>query len=480
MEKRRLVEMNEPGTALSGMERVSSASFEREAENPSGQPPAVIIVGPPWPRSGTARVIQNQIHYYRELGFFTVFIAVPFAWYFIPAAQDPREMLEGLNELGADQMFMATLDQKMYTAAKYKASVRHAFLGTALDWRVALAKGARLNDEHLHFLQSLRAVFFHVNHVYTLGFAVDLRRRLFDGLPVPIILESHDVQSQLLQEKGERNPWTRRPDRFGRLIKSEVALLEKANVLIHLSVDDFKLLQALMPSKPHYLAFPTIDENFISTVNAAAPPAESIDLLFVGQSHFANLAATKWFFDQVWPLISDRRYNLKIVGPIGSMVQRELPQLHDTFRSCFVGEVPDLIPYYRAARCVIAPMVSGSGISIKTIEALALGKPFVGTSKAFRGMPMDRLKRAGIQAHDEPQAFADAVVRALYAEREARAISLVAYNDIFSVRASSVSRTEALRAATASRQPMPLLHRLTDRAKRFVEGYKSLPRSGRS
>jgi len=475
----RLVEVNEPASVLSSKERVSSLFFDRTSENPSGQPPAVIIAGPPWPRSGTARVIQNQIQYYRELGFFTVFIAVPFAWYLVHAAQDPKEMIEGLNELGADQLFMATLDQKMYTAAKYKASVRHAFLGTRLDWQVALGKDARLDDEHVSFLRKLRAVLFHVNHVYTLGFALNLRRRLLE-LSLPIILETHDVQSQLLSDKGERNPWTRRPDRFERLIKSETALLEKANVLIHLSVDDFRLFQGLMPSKPQFLVFPTIDENFISTVHAGAPPAESIDLLFVGQWHPPNLAAVKWFFDQVWPLIADRRYILKIVGPIGSMVQRELPQLHDTFRSCFVGEVADLVPYYRAARCVIAPMISGSGISIKTIEALALGKPFVGTSKAFRGMPMDLLKQAGIQAHDEPQAFADAIAHALGAEPKEQALSLGAYDSIFSVRASSASRDEALRAATASRQPMPLLRRLTDKAMRLVEGHKSRTRTGRS
>lgn len=453
MKKRRLVEMNRPTSAPPNEEAVSSAR--------SGQPPAVIIVGPPWPRSGTARVIQNQINHYRERGYFTVFIAVPFDWYFIPAAQGCHEITAGLNELGADRMFMATLNQKIYTTAKYKTSVRLACLGTALDWHVALAKDARLAEEHLVFLRGLRAVLFHVNHVYTLGFALNLRRRLFNGgLPLPIILETHDVQSQLLQEKSERNPWTRRPDCFQRLIRSEIALLERANVLIHLSIDDFKLFQALLPSKPQFLIFPVIDESFASTVKGAAPPAESIDLLFVGQSHFANLDAVKWLFDEVWPLIADRRYNLKIVGPIGSMVQRKLPQLHGTFRSCFVGEVTDLIPYYRAARCVIAPMVSGSGTSIKTIEALALGKPFVGTSKAFRGMPIDRLKAAGVLAHDEPQAFADAIVEALCREREAQTFSRVAYDNVFSVRASWASRDEALRVAATSRPPVPLLRRL--------------------
>jgi len=308
MKKERLVEMPQP------------ASFDRPPENPSAQPPGVIIVVPPWPRSGTARVIQNQIRYYRERGFFTVFIAVPFSWHFT-LAQNLKEMIEGMNELGADRIFTATLKLKRYNAAKYKSSVRHAFRGTALDWQVDLGKAAQLSDEDIDFLSRLRAVLFHVNHVYTLGFALNLRRRLFGGgFPLPIILETQDVQSHALQDRGDRNPWTGRPDRLERLIKSEIALLEKAHVLIHLSVDDFKFFQALMPSKPHFLAFPTIDETFSSTVNAAALPAERIDLLFVGQRHHPNLAALKWFFDQVWPLIADRRYSRKIVGPIGSMV----------------------------------------------------------------------------------------------------------------------------------------------------------------
>jgi glycosyltransferase involved in cell wall biosynthesis len=430
-------------------ERVSPASTDRtrENENLSGQTRAVIIFGPPWPRSGTARVIQNQIRYYRERGFYTVFIAVPFLWYMIQIARDPKDMLEGLTELGADRMFMATLDQRRYTAAKYTASLRHAFRGTVLDWHVALGKVAQLSDEDINSLRGLRAVLFHVNHVYTLGYALNLRKRLFgSSLPIPVILETHDVQSQMLLERGDLNPWTRRPDRQDRLIKSETALLERADALVHLSVEDSRFFQELLPSKPQFLAFPTIDENFIRRVQEAVPPAESIDLLFVGQWHVPNLAAIKWFFEQVWPLIADRRYNLKIVGQIGSMVQRELPLLYDTFRSYFVGEVADLIPYYSAARCVIAPMVSGSGTSIKTIEALAMGKPFVGTSKAFRGMPMDRLKEAGIQAHDEPRAFADAIVATLANANNAGRTSQTVYDSLFSTQASFAARDEVLKA----------------------------------
>jgi hypothetical protein len=95
-------------------------------------------------------------------------------------------------------------------------------------------------------------------------------------------------------------------------------------------------------------------------------------------------------------------------------------------------------------------MVSGTGISIKTIEALALGKPFVGTSKAYRGMPMDRIEQAGLQAHDTAQEFANAIVHALTREQLASAESRAAYRDIFSKQAGFASRDEALRIATVA------------------------------
>jgi len=448
--------INEQAGVRSNNKWIMPPALGSSVEHPSA-PPAVIILGPPWPRGGAARVIQNQIDYYRNRGFFTVFIAVPFHWYHVSRDGDPIELPEGMDELGSDRLFTAILEQKRYNLAKYKASIRHALLGTVLDWQVAIGTAARLSRKDLDFLATLPTALFQVNHVYTLGFALNLRSLLFGGRSrLPVILETHDVQSHLLFERGICNPWTRRPDRLKRLIASEAALLKKVNVLIHLSVDDFKFFRTLIPGKPQFLALPTIDENFCSNVNASTAQSEAIDLLFVGQSHPPNLDAMRWFFDQIWPLIKDRGYNLKIVGAIGSLVQKELPRLYDSCGSYFVGPVADLAPYYRAARCVIAPMVSGSGTSIKTIEALALGKPFVGTSKAFRGMPLDQINRAGLREHDNPQAFAEAIAYALCSQDLTGAMSRAAYNDIFSMGASFAARDEALQAAIAGGYPVQM------------------------
>ena len=181
---------------------------------------------------------------------------------------------------------------------------------------------------------------------------------------------------------------------------------------------------------------------------AIVASTEKIDLLFVGQFYHPNLVALEWFFSEVWPRIQDRRYELKIVGPVDKLVAGTSPQTYEKFRSYFVGAVADLAPYYRSARCVIAPMVSGTGISIKTIEALALGKPFVGTSKAFRGMPMEEIENSGLRSYDGAQEYAEAIVRALDDEQSAGASSRAVYEKAFSVKAASVSRDEAFRLAT--------------------------------
>jgi glycosyltransferase involved in cell wall biosynthesis len=411
--------------------------------------PTVIIVGPPWPHSGTARLIQNQIEFYRGRGYSTLFLCVPIHCSFTETYPEWEEIKAGMQDLGADRIFFAPIDYRRFERTKYTAWLGHAFRGTALDWIVFTANSAELPDDAVRLIRDLRVDLIHVNHIFTLGFARRLRRQVVRSANrVPMILETHDIQADLLKDRREINPWTHRADTLAQLLRSEISLLNKAKVLVHCSVDDFNFFKPRLPQKPHVLALPTIDESFVSIVKAASPSSDPIDLLFVGQSTDPNRAGMKWFFEEVWPLIVDRGYRMKIVGKIDMLMRKEQPEIYQAFSSHFVGPSTELAPYYRAARCVFAPMVSGTGISIKTVEALALGKPFVGTSKAYRGLPMNRIEQAGLQAHDTPRGFADAIVHAISNERQAAVVSRAAYESIFSKQAAFASRDEAFKIAT--------------------------------
>ena len=429
------------------MKQLSTTAISAKA-SPASSSKAVIIVGPPWPRSGTARVIQNQIEYYRDRGYLTVFICIPIHCSYTEDYPDWDDIKSGMQELGADRIFFAPIDNRRFIVGKYMGWIKHRFVGTALDWIVTTAVSARLPEDAVRFIGEQSVSLIEVNHVFTLGFAQQLLQHVVrSGHRVPIVLETHDIQSHLLEERHEVNPWTHRADRSNRLLDSELTLLKKAKVLVHCSVDDFNFFKAHLPGMSHVLALPTIDETFVSKVEAAAPTSDPIDLLFVGQSTNPNCAAMKWFFEEVWPIIADRGYRVKIVGQVSMLVRKDLPEIYEAFGSLFFGPISDLAPVYGAARCVIAPMVSGTGISIKTIEALSLGRPFIGTSMAYRGMPMDRIAGLGLHPQDSAQAFADAIAKALSDEGAAANISRLVYENLFSPEAAFASRDEALRIA---------------------------------
>lgn len=419
------------------------------ANTPTLESRVVIITGPPWPRSGSGRGMQNQVDYYRSRGYYVVFVCVPVHCSFTETHPDWERLKTGMGELGADRIFYAYIDNRRFTVAKYTEWVRHSFRGTALDWIIFTAAAARLPDEDLDFIRTLNVSLIHVNHVFTLEFARQLlKTTIQSGGNVPMILETHDIQSYALEDRGEINPWTHRQDSLHQLLRSEIAQLEKVEVFIHVSVEDLEFFREHLPNKRHVLSMPTIHEDFVSEVRSAPQASnEAIDLLFVGHGTAPNAAALEWFFEKVWPLLSRDGFQLRIVGGIAEWVQRRMPELYRKYETHFVGAVADLNPFYCAARCVIAPMISGTGISCKTIEALALGKPFVGTSKAYRGMPMDALAAVGLRPHDTPEGFATAIRCAFQLEEQAAFASRAGYIKLFSNEVSFASRDQAVRLA---------------------------------
>lgn len=52
-----------------------------------------------------------------------------------------------------------------------------------------------------------------------------------------------------------------------------------------------------------------------------------------------------------------------------------------------LGRVHEPCDFYDAVDCVLNPMTAGTGLKIKTIEALAYGRPVIGTDQAFIGLP---------------------------------------------------------------------------------------------
>lgn len=428
-------------------------TFSRTA---TSQAPVALVIGPPWLRTGTGRVIEDQIAFYRDRGFVTAFVGVPVNAAHVPDNPMWLELADAARELRADHASFARLEPAGRLVALWRWARHVVSRPNALDWIVEVARSSQPPAPLLDFLSGREVAVYHVNHVFTVGFALRLQRRLRAMGRAAFLLETHDVQSHVLNDRAEPNPWTGRPDDLESLLRSERRLAGSADVLIHCSIDDRRFFIEHFPDKPHILARPAIDDAFIAAVANTEPPRLApIDILLVGTGYAANVDAAAWFLTEVWPLIAKRRLSLKIVGGIGELIRIRRPELYRQFEQYLVGRVADLSPYYRAARSVIAPMRSGGGISIKTIEAFALGKPFVGTSKAFRGLPAESLSRHGFRGFDDPGEFADALLRVLSSDGDNGARGRAVYDELFCREDIYAARDEAVRLARGLHTPPP-------------------------
>ena len=151
-------------------------------------------------------------------------------------------------------------------------------------------------------------------------------------------------------------------------------------------------------------------------------PARSSNLLSIATMHYPpNAEALRWFLDGVWPLLGVERpeTTLDIAGqrPPGDIVaagQRDA-------RVRVHGYVEDVEPLYEQAAVFIVPLLSGSGVRVKILEAMARGVPVVSTTIGADGLDVE--DGVHLLIADTPAAFAIAVRELLDHPERAHAIA---------------------------------------------------------
>jgi glycosyltransferase involved in cell wall biosynthesis len=115
--------------------------------------------------------------------------------------------------------------------------------------------------------------------------------------------------------------------------------------------------------------------------------SQGADLLLVGNRTLINVDGLFRFLGEAWPgirrAIPDAR--LLIAGQLGETVRQEMVLPPDGSIEIF-GVVSDLDALYRRASIVINPQVVGTGMSVKSLDALARGKCLVTTRAGGRGI----------------------------------------------------------------------------------------------
>lgn len=197
---------------------------------------------------------------------------------------------------------------------------------------------------------------------------------------VKLIITAHDAIYKQVKEKSIIKKI---------LLLEEISSLKTANQVVSVSNEDEKLLSKYGVKStviPNPVDFSKNNINESSTIPLKIkenyPWLEENYCLFVGSKHFPNLEAVKQI-----KIINDNYSQKQESIPckfviVGSCCE---PENHDNFIALGKVEFELLKILYQQAKLIISPMLSGTGSSLKIIEAMSYGKVILGTKIAFRG-----------------------------------------------------------------------------------------------
>jgi succinoglycan biosynthesis protein ExoO len=191
-------------------------------------------------------------------------------------------------------------------------------------------------------------------------------------------------------------------------LAEEVKMLAAADTIVAIQRDEAAVLQRKLPNHE------------ILVVPIAALPVDSPQIgtaeivLFVGSSAAPNADGIKWFIEQCWPTIQQRRpqARLNVAGSVCDTLARAPAATR------LLNVVESLDDLYAEASVVISPLRAGSGLKIKLIEALSKGKAVVATTATLQGVA-DILGDC-TQVSDAASTFASLVIDLLEDEAKRR------------------------------------------------------------
>jgi glycosyltransferase involved in cell wall biosynthesis len=374
----------------------------------------VVVVAPPWPRSGSGNIFAAQVAMHVRRGARVFLLLTPTGRGFAHHKKEIwRDTVASMRYPGVETVAYPRTGRGRVRA--YLEWLR-AGRDDALAIMARYGASGHLPAELHSFLASVWIELIHVNHVFSMPLSQRVARlvRRTQGRHPRILLDTHDIQSDAIHAGGKKNPLSRRFDSHVNLLRTELALCTQADALVHVTQADCDFFAARLPEKHHAVVLPSLDptsEAELVQRRGTGGPTGS-DLLYVGNQHEANLATVRWLLTEVLPLAGPGvAGRIRILGSIGGLLRRRDPALYQRFAPLFVGEVPSVFDLYSGARAVLAPALAGTGTSIKLIEALCAGKPVLTTSLGLRGLPAEAMTGTDIEAHDTAAGFAAALTR---------------------------------------------------------------------
>lgn len=200
-----------------------------------------------------------------------------------------------------------------------------------------------------------------------------------------IVLRSHNLEhliwERLANSTGNKAKKIYLKHLAGRLKKYEYKIMHDVDGIAAISFEDTQRYKKLTHETPLITIPFGVELN--KYPQKTSPVVNRLKLFHIGAMNWApNEEAINWFLDEIWPKISDLPIELHLAG-------RAMPDYLKNQASDQIiihGEIDSAIEFMGAYDAMIVPLLSGSGMRIKIIEGMALGKAVISTSVGAEGI----------------------------------------------------------------------------------------------
>lgn len=226
-----------------------------------------------------------------------------------------------------------------------------------------------------------------------------------------VILRAHNLEHQIWERRARNESSLFRKQYLNilsRQLKSyETKMLKEVDALVPISPIDELGFRKLGYSGPSHMCPASFDEARLSP-SLEAPAQHSI--FFLGALDWApNVEGLKWFVSEVWRKVLAHHPDL-MLQIAGRNMPEEIKFLHAPNVNV-LGEVEDAVQFMNLFNLMIVPLFSGSGMRVKIVEGMALGKVIITTPVGAEGIN----GKNGIHylLASTPEEFAQQILRCL-------------------------------------------------------------------
>ena len=280
---------------------------------------------------------------------------------------------------------------------------------------------------------------YNVERFYSPAFAEKLRDVLrenkfdiiqFEGLHItryfdvvrqfskaPIILRAHNVEHIIWERLAQAGKYGLKKSYLSllarRIKKYESDIIKRLDGIIAITENDKEIFEMAGCSCPVYVA-PTgidLDKYIIDNLTVEWPSVFHLGAL----DWLPNQQAADWFLGEIWPKVYAKHPEVKFY-----LAGRYMPERFRQLKQdglVVVGEVADGMRFTNSKAIMVVPLLSGSGMRIKIIEGMALGKTIVSTSVGAEGIECTNEK--DILIADSAEAFVEALSSVISDKKQA-------------------------------------------------------------